>query len=114
MASGIPGSRDDRTLSCRGALSNRPILSPCCFNHAVHDVGRLFQISDANAPPCRRLPFLLEEKSQVAVRPDLGLFRGLGLAIERARPDAYFHRGANPGFQSFFLCQPATGRGILF
>ena len=59
-------------------------------------------------------PFQMEEKSQVAVRPDLNLYWGLGLAIERARSDSYFHWGANPGFQSFFLCQPATGRGILF
>ncbi len=39
---------------------------------------------------------------------------GLGLAIESAPTKSYFHWGANPGFQSFFMVQPASGRGVLF
>jgi CubicO group peptidase (beta-lactamase class C family) len=60
------------------------------------------------------LPFSLEEKKQVVVRPDLDLAWGLGLAVEDGASPSYFHWGANPGFQSFFMCQPQTGRGVLF
>jgi CubicO group peptidase (beta-lactamase class C family) len=59
-------------------------------------------------------PFSLEEKKQVAVRPDLDLAWGLGVAIEDKASPSYFHWGANPGFQSFFMCQPKSGRGLLF
>ena len=68
-------------------------------------VSRMLQHADD-------LPFSLEEEKQVVVRQDLGLAWGLGLAIEEASA-SYFHWGANPGFQSFFMCQPHTGRAVL-
>lgn len=59
-------------------------------------------------------PFAMEEVKQVVVRPDLGLAWGLGLAAEDSAAPSFFHWGANPGFQSFFLCQPKTGKAVLF
>lgn len=58
--------------------------------------------------------YVLEENPQVSVRPDLRLKWGLGVAIEDTNPMAFFHWGSNPGFQSFFMCQPETGRAVLF
>jgi len=59
-------------------------------------------------------PFALEESPQVVVNDSMRLKWGLGLAIESAPTKAYFHWGANPGFQSFFMVQPALGRSVLF
>lgn len=64
--------------------------------------------------PTNHLPFAVEEERQKTVRPELHLAWGLGVAIEDTRLPSYFHWGANPGFQSFFMCQPKTGRGVLF
>lgn len=89
---------------------SRPVVSSTLYT-TLGDYSRFLM---KMLQPAADSPFLLEEKSQVAVRPNLDLYWGLGLAIERARSNSYFHWGANPGFQSFFLCQPATGRGILF
>ena len=63
--------------------------------------------------PERSSPFAMEEVKQVVVRPDLDLAWGLGLAVEDASTPSFFHWGANPGFQSFFLCQPKTRRAVL-
>ena len=62
----------------------------------------------------KNTPILMEELPQTQVRPDLNLSWGLGLAIEQMPHASYFHWGANPGFQSFFLFEPDTGRGVLF
>lgn len=59
-------------------------------------------------------PFAMEEVRQVVVRPDLDLAWGLGLAVEDSSTPSFFHWGANPGFQSFFLCQSKTRRAVLF
>ena len=64
--------------------------------------------------PTNGSTFSMEEQSQVVVRPDLALAWGLGVAIERTKRRAYFHWGSSPGFQSFFMCQPATRRSVLF
>ena len=49
-------------------------------------------------------PQSFEERKQVTVRSDLDLAWGLGLAIEDEAIPSVFHWGANPGFQSFFMC----------
>jgi CubicO group peptidase (beta-lactamase class C family) len=59
-------------------------------------------------------PFAEEETKQVWVQRQIKLGWGLGLAVEDTPRKAYFHWGANPGFQSFFIVQPASGRGVLF
>jgi CubicO group peptidase (beta-lactamase class C family) len=64
--------------------------------------------------PTTGSPFALEESEQVMVNPKLDLAWGLGVAIQTAPQKAYFHWGANPGFQSFFMVQPASARGVLF
>ena len=89
---------------------SRPVVSSTLYT----TLGDYSRFVTQMLQPAANSPFLLEEKSQVVVRSNLDLYWGLGLAIERARSDSYFHWGANPGFQSFFLCQPATGRGVLF
>jgi CubicO group peptidase (beta-lactamase class C family) len=58
--------------------------------------------------------FALEETKQVEVDAEIKLEWGLGVAIEDRPRKAYFHWGANPGFQSFFMVQPVSGRGVLF
>lgn len=55
-----------------------------------------------------------EETKQVEVNSEIKLGWGLGLAVEDTSRPAYFHWGANPGFQSFFMIQPASGHGVLF
>ena len=100
-ATGTPASIDQ---------FSRPVVSSTLYT-TLGDYSRFLM---KMLQPAADSPFLLEEKGQVAVRPNLNLYWGLGLAIERARSDSYFHWGANPGFQSFFLCQPVTGRGVLF
>ncbi len=89
---------------------SRPVVSSTLYT-TLGDYSRF--LMQMFQPPADS-PFLVEERSEVPVRADLNLYWGLGLAIEQARSNSYFHWGANPGFQSFFLCQPATGRGILF
>lgn len=89
---------------------SRPVVSSTLYTTLGDYVRFLMEMLQ----PAADSPFLLEEQSQVVVRPKLNLYWGLGLAIERAQADSYLHWGANPGFQSFFLCQPATGRGVLF
>lgn len=64
--------------------------------------------------PLPASPFALEETRQVEVNSKIRLGWGLGLALEGVPRRAYFHWGANPGFQSFFMVQPASGRGVLF
>jgi CubicO group peptidase (beta-lactamase class C family) len=64
--------------------------------------------------PATNSPFALEENRQVEVRSDLALGWGLGLAVEGTSPPSYFHWASNPGYQSFFLVQPATSRAVLF
>ena len=59
-------------------------------------------------------PIALEETKQVDVDPGITLCWGLGVALENTPNRAYFHWGANPGFQSFFMVQPSSGLGILF
>lgn len=59
-------------------------------------------------------PFAMEEMKQVVVRADLDLAWGLGLAAEGSSIPSFFHWGASPGFQCFFLCQPKTHRAVLF
>ena len=56
----------------------------------------------------------LQETKQTDVDARLKLGWGLGVAVEEASRKVYFHWGANPGFQSFFMMQPASGRGVLF
>jgi CubicO group peptidase (beta-lactamase class C family) len=58
--------------------------------------------------------FATEETKQVEVNTAMRLAWGLGAAIEDTPRKAYFHWGSNPGFQSFFMIQPASGRGVLF
>ena len=64
--------------------------------------------------PASGSPLALEETQQVEVNRKLKLAWGLGVAIEVAPRRAFFHWGANPGYQSFFLVQPGSGRGVLF
>jgi CubicO group peptidase (beta-lactamase class C family) len=59
-------------------------------------------------------PFALEETKQVDVDSGMDLCWGLGVALEETSKDSYLHWGANPGFQSFFMVQPGSGRGLLF
>lgn len=89
---------------------SRPVVSSTLYT----TLGDYSRFLTKLLQPAADSPFLLEETNQVAVRPNLDLYWGLGVAIERARSNSYFHWGANPGFQSFFLCRPATGRGVLF
>ena len=55
-----------------------------------------------------------EEAEQVEVNAEIKLGWGLGVAVEDTPRRAYFHWGANPGFQSFFMVQPVSVRGVLF
>jgi CubicO group peptidase (beta-lactamase class C family) len=71
-----------------------------------------FILTLLNPPPGS--PAALEETKQVEVNAKLKLGWGLGVAVEEVSRSAYFHWGANPGFQSFFMVQPASGRGVLF
>ena len=96
MASGILKSRN-AWHSADGEPSpidhfSHPVVSSTLYT-TLGDYSRfLMQMLQ----PAADSPFLLEEKSQVAVRPDLGLYWGLGLAIERARLKSYFHWAQTP------------------
>ncbi len=59
-------------------------------------------------------PIAREESKQVEVNSAIKLGWGLGIALENTTKKAYFHWGANPGFQSFFMIQPSSERGVLF
>jgi CubicO group peptidase (beta-lactamase class C family) len=59
-------------------------------------------------------PVAWEETKQVEVNSEIKLDWGLGVAFEDTSKKAYFHWGSNPGFQSFFMVQPSSGRGVLF
>jgi CubicO group peptidase (beta-lactamase class C family) len=103
-----------------GHTSSRAVESPEHFRHPLAS-STLYTTLDDYARFVSKLlrakpgsPFAMEEMKQVDVRPDLDLAWSLGLAIENSSPTSYFHWGANPGFQSFFLCQPRTGRAVLF
>jgi hypothetical protein len=56
----------------------------------------------------------LQETNQTDADAKLKLGWGLGIAVEEASGKVYFHWGNNPGFQSFFMVQPASGRGVSF
>jgi CubicO group peptidase (beta-lactamase class C family) len=92
------------------SLFFRPLAASTLYT-TLDDYTRF--LSHLLSPP-RGSPFALAESEQVVVRPDLKLAWGLGLAIEDDSPVSFFHWGSNPGFQSFFLCQPKTGRAVLY
>jgi CubicO group peptidase (beta-lactamase class C family) len=54
------------------------------------------------------------QSPQVTVSAAIKLDWGLGLAIEAGPQPCYFHWGANPGYQSFFMIEPSIGEGVLF
>lgn len=56
----------------------------------------------------------LMRATQVSVDPKLGIYWGLGWALQRTDVgNVFFHWGSNPGFKSFALGDPANKDGIV-